>query len=174
MMCACEAAHRGLRCMKNVSCMSRAGWSGAKFSEENTCQSSSISGPSAMVKPSRRKMSTISSRTRLSGWRVPMGMGEGVRVRSRPAGSSSLDDSASRRPLMVSVARSLSRLSNCPISFFWSAGTVRKSLKSEAIRPFLLRYLMRSSSTSAGVEAVSACISLLRFSMRCFIAEKCI
>ncbi len=101
-------------------------------------------------------------------------MGEGVRVRSRPAGSSSLDDRASRRPLMVSVARSLSRLSNCPISFFWSAGTVRKSLKSEAIKPFLLRYLMRSSSTSAGVEAVSACISLLRFSMRCFIAEKCV
>ena len=35
--------------MKNVSCMSRAGCSGGKFRAENTCQSSSISGPSATV-----------------------------------------------------------------------------------------------------------------------------
>ena len=40
----------GSRWIKNVSCMSRAGCSSGKFSPENTCQSSSISGPSATVK----------------------------------------------------------------------------------------------------------------------------
>ena len=39
----------GLFDMKNVSCMSRAGCSGGKLSAEKTCQSSSISGPSATV-----------------------------------------------------------------------------------------------------------------------------
>ena len=61
--------------MKNVSCMSRAGWSSAKLSAENTCQSSSISGPSAMLNPRRAKMSMISLRTMESGWRVPSSTG---------------------------------------------------------------------------------------------------
>ena len=56
---------------KKVSCMSRAGWSSAKFIDEYTCQSSSISGPSASVKPRREKISTISFFTMVSGWRVP-------------------------------------------------------------------------------------------------------
>ena len=53
----------GERCMKNVSCISRAGWSSAKLSDENTCQSSSISGPSAIEKPKRANISHISLRT---------------------------------------------------------------------------------------------------------------
>ena len=55
--------------------MSRAGWSSAKFREENTCQSSSISGPSAMLNPKRPKMSQISFFTSESGWRVPNSIG---------------------------------------------------------------------------------------------------
>ena len=39
----------GFFSMKKVSCMSRAGCSGGKLSAEKTCQSSSISGPSATV-----------------------------------------------------------------------------------------------------------------------------
>ena len=55
--------------------MSQAGWSSAKFKEENTCQSSSISGPSAMLNPKRPKMSQISFFTSESGWRVPNSIG---------------------------------------------------------------------------------------------------
>ena len=65
----------GERWMKKVSCMSRAGWSSAKFRAENTCQSSSISGPSAIEKPNRAKMSQISFFTSESGCLVPIGMG---------------------------------------------------------------------------------------------------
>ena len=65
----------GCASMKKVSCMSRAGWSSAKFIEENTCQSSSTSGPSARAKPMRAKMSMISFFTMESGWRVPSSMG---------------------------------------------------------------------------------------------------
>ena len=50
--------------MKKVSCMSRAGCSGGKFRDSNTCQSSSISGPSATVKPMRENISMISFLTR--------------------------------------------------------------------------------------------------------------
>ena len=53
--------------IKNVSCISRAGWSSAKFIDENTCQSSSTSGPSAREKPRRLKMSMISFLTIVSG-----------------------------------------------------------------------------------------------------------
>ena len=51
----------GLCWIKNVSCISRAGWSSAKFKEEKTCQSSSISGPSAMLNPNRPNISQILS-----------------------------------------------------------------------------------------------------------------
>ena len=53
----------GLFCIKKVSCISRAGWSSGKFSDVNTCQSSSISGPSAIEKPNLLNISHISSFT---------------------------------------------------------------------------------------------------------------
>ena len=53
----------GERVMKKVSWVSRAGCSGGKFRAEKTCQSSSTSGPSEMVKPRRVKMEMISLRT---------------------------------------------------------------------------------------------------------------
>ncbi len=149
----------GLRWMKKVSCMSRAGWSSAKLSEENTCQSSSISGPSAMVKPRREKIETISLRTSESGWRVPRGIEAAVRERSMSAAVLSAVSSASRRAFRRSVARFLSSLSFCPSSRFCSAGTLRKSAMSSDTAPFLLRYLMRRASTSWGVLASRASIS---------------
>ena len=65
----------GERCIKNVSCISRAGWSSAKFNAENTCQSSSISGPSAIENPKRAKISHISFFTKESGCLDPNGIG---------------------------------------------------------------------------------------------------
>ena len=68
--------------MKNVSCISRAGWSSAKFMEEKTCQSSSTSGPSASENPNLLNMSIISFLTIVNGWRVPNPIGYAVRVMS--------------------------------------------------------------------------------------------
>lgn len=126
----------GLRRMKKVSCMSRAGWSAAKFRDENTCQSSSISGPSAMLKPRRRKIELISWRTSISGWRVPIGRGAAERVRSSPERSVSVFSVASLRALIFSVARVLSSLTAIPTARFWSAGTLRKSFISRLTEPF--------------------------------------
>ena len=97
--------------IKNVSCMSRAGWSGGKFRLSNTCQSSSISGPSAMVKPMEPKMDIISLRTSVSGWRVPHDTGVPVRVRSRSTSMSlSLLSKLSFNALMRSWASFFSSL----------------------------------------------------------------
>ena len=155
----------GLRCMKNVSCMSRAGWSAAKLSDENTCQSSSTSGPSAIVKPNRENIDMISSLTKDMGWRRPKRNGDAERVRSISFPSSCLSSTASRRLLIFSVARFLSSFSFCPISFFCSLGTFRKSLNKSEISPFLLRYFMRRASTSSLLAAVSASIAALRLSI---------
>lgn len=46
-----------------------------------------------------------------------------------------------------------------PTSFFWSAGTVRKSAIRALISPFLLRYLIRSCSTSSAFWAVKVLTS---------------
>ena len=148
--------------MKNVSCISRAGWSAGKFIEENTCQSSSISGPSAIENPKREKIETISFLTSDNGWREPSFMGEAVRERSRPSATVSTDSTASRSALILSVARFLSSLRACPIAFFWSAGTFLKSLKRSETSPFLLKYLMRNASTSAALLAVRLSISAFR------------
>ncbi len=53
---------------KKVSWLSRAGWSGGKLSASKLCQSSSASGPSATEYPMRRKISSISRRTSVTGW----------------------------------------------------------------------------------------------------------
>ena len=47
--------------------MSIAGWSAGKLSATKLYQSVSTSGPTATVKPSSRKISTISSTTRVTG-----------------------------------------------------------------------------------------------------------
>ena len=55
----------------SVSCMSRAGCSAGMFSASKQCHSSSTSGPSTMAKPMRVKISSMRSRTTVSGWRWP-------------------------------------------------------------------------------------------------------
>ena len=55
----------------SVSCMSRAGCSAGMFSASKQCHSSSTSGPSTIAKPMRVKMSSMRSRTMVSGWRWP-------------------------------------------------------------------------------------------------------
>ena len=60
-----------------------------------------------------------------------------------------------------SVAAFFSSLSFCPISFFCSLGTLRNSLKSEEMMPFLLKYLIRKASTSSFPVADSPAISFL-------------
>lgn len=56
---------------KKVSCISLAGCSKGKLSALKTCQSSSISGPSEIVKPSLLKIETISFLTKLIGCLEP-------------------------------------------------------------------------------------------------------
>ena len=152
--------------MKKVSCMSRAGWSSAKFSDENTCQSSSISGPCATAKPRRLKIDMISSRTNDRGWRVPSLTGDGVRVRSSSSVPSSRNSVASFRSLIFSVASVLSSLMATPTLFFWSAGTFRKSAMRALTAPFLLRYFRRRASTSFVSLAWSASISAFKAFIR--------
>ena len=54
-----------------MSCMSRAGCSAGMFSASKQCHSSSTSGPSTTAKPMRVKMSSMLSRTIVSGCRWP-------------------------------------------------------------------------------------------------------
>ena len=61
----------------------------------------------------------------------------------------------SRSELILSKAACLSSLILIPTSFFWSAGTLRKSAISALISPFLLRYFSRSCSISSALEAVN-------------------
>ena len=55
----------------SVSCASIAGWSAGKLSEPKLYHSVSASGPNATVKPSSRKMSSISRITSVTGCRPP-------------------------------------------------------------------------------------------------------
>lgn len=50
----------GFFVIKKVSCISLAGCSGGKFNAENTCQSSSTSGPSSTTKPNLLNIDDIS------------------------------------------------------------------------------------------------------------------
>ena len=146
--------------MKNVSCMSRAGWSAGKFIDENTCQSSSTSGPSAKVKPNRPKILMISFFTIVSGWRVPSFIGAAVRVRSMSLLKLSFVSAFCRNEFIFSVAASFKAFILIPTSRFSSAGTLRKSAISWLISPFLLKYLILNASISFKSEVLRSLISL--------------
>ena len=103
---------------KNVSCMSRAGWSAAKFILVNTCWSSSTSGPSARTNPMREKMSIISFLTIVRGCLVPNSIGYAVRVRSMSSLPVSAVCSCSRSSLMWLRAVCFSSLILMPTAFF--------------------------------------------------------
>ena len=125
----------GLRSTKNVSCMSRAGCSGGKLRPLNTCQSSSISGPSATANPMFWKMSTISRRTTCKGWWVPIGTPPEGRVASRPE-ALTLDADAVDAAFTLSSTACFSALSIGPSSRFWSPGTSLKAAMRSFILPF--------------------------------------
>ena len=57
--------------MKNVSCISLAGWFSGKFNAVKLYQSSSISGPSSMLNPISLKILMILFLTILSGCSDP-------------------------------------------------------------------------------------------------------
>lgn len=155
---------------KNVSCISRAGWSAGKFIDENTCQSSSTSGPSAKVNPKRPKMFIISFFTSVSGWRVPSFMGEAVRVRSMSFLIQSVDSAFCRKEFIFSVAASFKAFILIPTSRFSLAGTLRNSVINKLISPFLLKYLILKASISFSPLASRFFIS----SRRCSIFSKII
>ena len=67
--------HRSCLYRRGVCTKKNIGRSSAKFNAENTCQSSSISGPSAIENPKRAKISHISFFTKESGCLDPNGMG---------------------------------------------------------------------------------------------------
>ena len=81
--CGCAAAsapHPGPGLKKKVSCISRAGCFGGKFSAVKLWKSSSMSGPSARLKPISAKTAIISSITCMIGWTHPVrrgGAGQG-------------------------------------------------------------------------------------------------
>src|SRR5471030_2379391 len=60
---------------KKVSCISRAGWRGGKLSAEKLWKSSSMSGPSATLKPISANTATISSITCSVGCTEPLRRG---------------------------------------------------------------------------------------------------
>ena len=67
---------------KKVSCISRAGWSGLKFSASKLNHSDSTSGPSAISQPMPTKMSATRSCRVDSGWRAPARRRRGAAVTS--------------------------------------------------------------------------------------------
>ncbi len=78
-----------------------------------------------------------------------------VKVHNRCPGSN-----CSFRAAIFSCALFLSSFRRMPTSFFWPAGTLRKSATSSLMAPFLLRYLIRSASSSSALAAFSASTSL--------------
>ena len=74
-ICTGDVCERRMRppSTKNVSCMSRAGWSGGVLSASKLFHSVSIHGPVRTSKPRPRKISSISRRTSVSGCSVPSG-----------------------------------------------------------------------------------------------------
>ena len=82
--CTGEVWVRSSRCAsggstKNVSCISRAGWSGLKFRALKLNHSDSTSGPSAISQPMPTKMSETRSCSVERGWRARRGGGGGRR-----------------------------------------------------------------------------------------------
>ena len=68
--------------IKNVSCISLAGWFLGKFKAVKLYQSFSISGPSSILKPISLKILIILFLTILRGWRAPIVSSCGGRVKS--------------------------------------------------------------------------------------------
>ena len=139
--------------------MSRAGWSGGKFSAVKLWKSSSISGPSETVKPIRAKMSIISFLTTESGCRVPSGASTG-KVRSRPDAVFSVVLSiASFKATIFSCTAFFKPLISCPTSLRSSGGTDLKSANRAGISPFLLKNLIRNASNASILSALNALTS---------------
>ena len=147
----------GLRWMKKVSCMSRAGCSGGKLRAENTCQSSSISGPLATVYPMRSKIVRISFLTIAIGCRVPIGSLVPGRLMSPIV---EVDADEFLIEAFSSFTRSMARffrlLSFCPSSRFISGETVLNSSIRALSSPFFPSILMRNSSTSASALGLNS------------------
>ena len=134
--------------MKKVSCISLAGCSGGKFKAENTCQSSSISGPSATAKPNLEKMSRISSLTREIGCLVPSSKKSPGLVKSVLVSKSNTSSKDSLSDSIFSAALVLSSFRHLPNSLLSSGATVRNSSNRRVISPFFPRSFTLSSSTS--------------------------
>ena len=154
------------------ACMSLAGCSGGKFSASNTCQSSSISGPSATSYPNLRKISMISSLTIDTGWRDPSWNGSPGIVRSKDAPDAELLSSRdSFRAAIFSVAAFLSWFSFCPNSLFISGGTDLNSSKRAVTEPFFPSRRTRAFSISCCVLQDRASISASRASIFSFMTS---
>ena len=85
--------------MKKVSCVSRAGWPSGKFSAVKLCQSSSMSGPSATVKPISPNTAAISSNTCMTGCSAPA-LGRGPAAGTGPPSRSPAALPARRLPAL--------------------------------------------------------------------------
>ena len=145
---------------KNVSCISRAGWSGAKFRAEKLCQSSSISGPSAMPNPIPTNIDLISSSVCMSGCFVPLNFLFPGSVRSRLTVGLGFDFKETVFSSNADCARCRNSFSCFPTIGLSTAGTLRRLSNSDATCPLRERNLILNSSSccSLATAAISASI----------------
>ena len=156
--------------MKNVSCISRAGWPSGKLSAVKLYQSVSMSGPSAIEKPMSEKIAVISSITWLTGWMRPSAVGAG---RTRQGDVDALGGEAGiERGLgevaalasISAVTSVLSPLMAAPADFRSSAAMLPSVASSAETEPFLPSAATRTASMAASSAAavMAAPISVRR------------
>ena len=122
----------------------------------NTCQSSSTSGPSAMLNPIRANISMISFFTMLERMAGSLISRDSRTVRSRSSQPLSRLSNCSFRAAIFSCALFLSSFRRMPTSFFWSAGTLRKSAISSLMALSCWGIWFGSASSSSALAAFSA------------------
>ena len=139
----------------SVSWRSIAGWSAGKLSAPKLYHSCSASGPNATVKPSSRKMSSISSMTMETGWREPRHVRRAGIVGSDSRGEAAADASAARAWPMASSTATRTVLKRCPASRRASRGSVPRLVPS-AVKAPLSRPMSSTRAASRSVADAAA------------------
>ena len=142
--------------------MSLAGWCSGKFSAVKLCQSSSISGPSLILKPIREKMSIIRFLTSEIGCRPPTKKGSPGRVLSTNFALLFLSFSkVCLSSFTFSCAVFFNSLTANPYAFFSATGTDLKAPNNSLSTPFLPKNFTRNASTSDRLSVENSLASLI-------------
>ena len=151
----------GFFSIKNVSCISLAGWCSGKFNALKLCQSSSISGPSLIVNPIFEKMSTILFFTIDMGWRDPNSIGSPVLEISLIVVFVEPGEIWFFKSSNLDCAVFFNWFKSCPTFFFLSLSNDLNSTKYELSNPFLPKYLILKSSISTLEVELKSMISFM-------------